>query len=99
MRIQRVVLEHHRYVAIPRLDFVDGARVDQDFATGNIFQSGKHTQRRRFTAAGRSDQYDESAIPNHQVDGVNDLAGTVALDQLPEFNGGHLITSADARST
>src|ERR1700735_3455977 len=99
MRIERVVLKHHRNIAIPRLDLVDGAGVDQDFAAGNVFQSGQHAQRRRFAAAGGSDKHDELTVTDHQVDRVNHLERAIALDEISEFDGSHVITSPDAFST
>src|ERR1700680_3114813 len=90
MWIERVVLKYHCDIAIPRLDLVDGARVDQDFAAGDILQSGQHAQRRRFAAAGRSDKHDEFAVLNRQVNRVNHLERAIAFDQLSELNGRHL---------
>ncbi len=97
MRIQRIVLEHHRDVAVARGDLVDGAGIDQDFAVGNVLQAGQHAQRGRLAAAGGPDQHDELAIADGEIDGVNHLQRAVALDQFPEFNGRHALTSPTYR--
>ena len=46
VRIERVVLENHRYVAIPRVYVVHAAAINEDFALGDGFKTGQHAQRR-----------------------------------------------------
>ena len=67
MRIQCVVLEYHRDIAVFRYDIVDQLAVDIQFAFRNFFQSRDHTQSRRFSASGRSDEYDKFFILNVQI--------------------------------
>ena len=51
VREQRVALEHHAEPAVARLEVVDDAPVDADFAAGRVFETGDHAQRRGLAAA------------------------------------------------
>ena len=62
MRIERVVLEHHRNVALFRLDIVDDAITDRNGSRGDVFQAREHPQQGRLAATGGADQHDELAI-------------------------------------
>ena len=62
VRKQRVALEHHAEPAVARLEIVDHAPVDADFARGRILEAGDHAQRRGLAAAGRPDEHDELAV-------------------------------------
>ena len=53
VRVQRVVLEDHRDVAVLRRDVGDVAIADQDAAVVDLFEAGEHAQRGRLAAAGR----------------------------------------------
>ena len=68
VRVQSVVLEHHRDVAVFRNDVVDELAVDIQFALGNFFQTGDHAQGRRLTAAGRADEYDKFFVLDFQIE-------------------------------
>jgi len=73
MRIKRVILEHHRDVALLRRHVVDHALADADLAAGDVFQARDHAQQGRLAAPGRSDQHDEFAVADGDIDAVNDL--------------------------
>ena len=62
VRIQRVVLEHHRDVAIARRHVVDDALADRKRARRDRFEPGDHAQQRRLAAAGRPDQHEQLAV-------------------------------------
>ena len=68
VRIERVVLEHHRNISVLGNDVVDELAVDIKFARRNLFETRDHTQRRGLTATGRSDEYDELFIPNIEAE-------------------------------
>ena len=53
VRIERVVLEHHRDVALGGLQFVDDAVANPHLATGDGLQARHHAQQRGFAAARR----------------------------------------------
>src|SRR5665213_2662266 len=73
MRIERIVLEHHRDVALFGLDVVDDAIADRDGSGGNMFQSREHSQQGRLAAAGGADQDDEGAVLDRDRHAVQDL--------------------------
>src|SRR3954467_9788659 len=62
MRIERVVLEHHRNVALFRLDIVDDAITDRNGSRGDVFEAREHPQQGGLAATGGADQHDELAI-------------------------------------
>ena len=59
VRIERVVLEDHRDVAVFRRNIVDEAVADVEFTIGDLFQTGDHAQSCRLAAARGSDEYDK----------------------------------------
>ena len=44
VRVESIVLEHHRHVAVLRRQFVDADAVEQDITEGYRLKSGKHPQ-------------------------------------------------------
>ena len=70
VRVQGVALEDHRKVAVGRRYVGDFDAVDQDVARGGRPEPGDYAQRRRLTAAGWADQYQELAVVDGQIDGV-----------------------------
>ena len=62
LRVQRVVLEDHRDVALARGDAVDHALADADLALGDRLEPGEHPQRGRLAGARRPDQHEELAV-------------------------------------
>ena len=73
MRIERVVLEHHRDVAIGGLDLVDDAPADVDLAAGDGLEPRDHAQQRGLAAAGGADQHAELAVADLEVDALHGL--------------------------
>ena len=62
VRVERVVLEHHRDVAILRRQVVDDPVADRDRAVGDLLEPGDHAQGRRLAAPGRPDEHEELAV-------------------------------------
>ena len=62
VRIQSIVLENHRDVAILRSNVVHETIADVELALGNLFQTGDHAQGGGLTAARRANQNDELLI-------------------------------------
>ena len=56
MRVQRVVLEHHRYIAVFRRDIVYILVAYVKLALGYLLKSRYHTEGRRFSASGGTDE-------------------------------------------
>ena len=61
VRVERVVLEHHRHVAAARRELGDLAVADPDRSARHGLQPGDHPQQRRLPAAGRPDEDHELA--------------------------------------
>ena len=62
VRIERVVLEHHRDVALAWGDVVHAPAVHQQVARGDRLEPGHHPHRRGLAAAGRAEQAEELAV-------------------------------------
>ena len=71
VRIQRVVLEDHRDVAILRRHVVDQAVADVELALGDLLEACDHAQRGGFSTAGGADQHDEFLVGDFQVKVLN----------------------------
>ena len=83
--VERVVLEHHRDVAVAWRQMVDETVADPDVAAGDVFQACDHAQRRRLAAAGRADQRHELLVGDLEIDvlyGVEQRA--IVLVELAE---------------
>ena len=68
VRVQRVVLEHHRDVALLRRHGVDHPVVDGDRAAADALEARDHPKSRRLPAAGRAHQDDELAVLDVEVE-------------------------------
>ena len=79
VRVEGVVLEHHRDVAIFGRHVVHAAVSDEDVAFSRLLQPGKHAQGGRFAATGGADEHHELAVPNLEVE-VIDGAHAFAKD-------------------
>ena len=84
VRVQGVILEHHRDVAIFRLQSIHDASVDRDLSTADLFQAGEHAQGGRLAAAGGAHQNGERAVGEDDVDIVDDDGRAVLLAHLVE---------------
>jgi hypothetical protein len=90
VRIERVVLEDHRDVAVAGREVVDDAVADQQLALGDVLQPRDHPQRGRLPAARRADEDHELAVLDlevHVLDGLG--AVRVALRDVVELDVGH----------
>ncbi len=71
VRVQRVVLEHHRDVAVLRRHVGDVPVADPDRAGADVLQAREHAQGGRLAAAGGPDENEELAVADLQVEGVD----------------------------
>ena len=92
VRIERVVLEHHRDVALFRRHVVDDALADQDVALRNLLEPGDHPEQRRFSAARRPDEDDELAVGDIDVDAVYDFHRAKGFADLAKCDWCHGLT-------
>ena len=84
VRIERVALEHHRHVALTRLlrCHVDTVHVHVAFA--HCLEPREDAQRGRLARPRRSEEDEEFAGLDHQVDAMQHGGGAVALDDALE---------------
>ena len=73
MRVERVGLEDHRDVAILRQHVGDVAIADADRAGRNLFEARDHAQRRRLAGARGSEQDEELAVLDLEVESLDHL--------------------------
>jgi hypothetical protein len=90
MRVERVILEHHRDVAILGLDAVDHAAIDRDRARGDLFEPRDHPQQGRFPAARRPDDNHQLAIRDIATDAVHDFALAIGFLDVVEGQRRHV---------
>ena len=70
VRIQRVVLEHHRDVALAGRQAVDHRAADPDLARRRLVQPGQQSQRGALAAPRRPDEDQELAVGHRQVEAL-----------------------------
>ena len=91
VRVERVVLEHHRDVAVAGREPGDLALADPDVALGHLLEAGDHPQQRRLPAARGADEDHELAAPDRQADVVDGAdVPVVDLSDLLEPDLGHV---------
>ena len=66
VRVERVVLEDHRHVAILRQDVVHDRAADRERPERDVLQAGQHPQRGRLAAARGADEDHELAVGDVQ---------------------------------
>ena len=71
VRVERVVLEHHRDVAVDRVEVVDDDVADEDLARGGLLEARDHPQRGRLAAPGRADEDHELPVLDAEVEVVD----------------------------
>ena len=90
VRVQRVVLEDHRDVAVGRLELRHVDVADRDRPLGDLLEPGDHPQERRLPAARRPDEHHELPVGDRQVDVVDgDDAAGERLRHMLELDRSH----------
>ncbi|EAU68781.1 conserved hypothetical protein [Stigmatella aurantiaca DW4/3-1] len=89
VRIERVVLEHHRHVALLGRELVHHAAADGDGAAGDLLQAGDHPQRGGFTAARGPHEHQELMVLDVEVEPLDDGHSAVPLRHVLERYLGH----------
>src|SRR5471030_2043752 len=84
MWIQGVALEHHRNVSLARWKLLDLPTIDDDAARGEPLQTRDAAQDRALAAAGRTDEGDQLAIFDGQVEAVECHHSRLAQVHLAE---------------
>jgi hypothetical protein len=85
MRVERKILEDHRYAAVCGIKVVDPCAPDPDLTARHLLESGDYAEHGRFAAAGRADKDDELAILDVQVDAMNDFVLAKTLNNINEL--------------
>jgi hypothetical protein len=73
MRVKRVVLEHHRDVAIRRINVIDHTVANAQRPFTDVFQTGDHPQQGGFATARRANQYHKLPIGDVEGTGFDGL--------------------------
>jgi hypothetical protein len=89
VRIKRVILKHHRDVAVLRGNVVDHAASDRNLPAGDVFQTCNHPQKGRLSASRRADQRDEFTILDVDGDAVQHLDRAVGFARIAYLNRTH----------
>ena len=90
VRVERVVLEHHRDIPVLGREVVDHAVADADAAGGDLLQPGDHPQQRGLPATGRADEDRELAVRDIEAEVVHgDCPVAVALAHVADLDLGH----------
>jgi hypothetical protein len=91
VRVQRVVLEDHRDVAIARGALVDPLAADGQLALGDVLEARDHPQRGRLPAARRPDEDHELPVLDVEVELLDGLGAVgVALGDVAKLDVGHI---------
>ncbi len=92
VRVERVVLEHHRDVALLRWHVVDDTVTDADRALGHRFEPGDHPERGGLATARRPDQDHELLVVDLEVERLHcDGAVRIHLPDIVENDLGQHI--------
>jgi hypothetical protein len=90
VRVQRVVLEDHRDVAVLGRAVVDHLAADLQLAVGDVLEPGDHPQGGRLPAARWPDEDDELAVLDLQVHVLHGLVAVrIALGDFVQGDVGH----------
>ncbi len=97
VRVERVVLEYHGDVSVHGRQLIDYVAVDRDVAGADRFKPGDHPERRRFAAAGRSDEHHELLVADLQIDVFDGVHAVVELVDPLEDDLSHSLPTASPR--
>src|SRR5690606_17528957 len=89
VRVESVVLEHHRDVAILWLQGRHVASGDDDVAAGEFLQPGDDAQDGRLAATRRTEKTDELAVLGMQREAGNDFQVAKLLPEIPDVDASH----------
>jgi hypothetical protein len=94
VRVQRVVLKHHRDVPILRRLVVDDGATDLQLAVGDVLQPRHHSQRGRLSAPRRPDQDHQLVVGDVEIEVLDGLvAVAVALGDVLELDLCHYVNA------
>ena len=88
-RIERILLQHQRHVALGRAPVGDVDAVDEYLALGRLLQAGDQAQRRRLAGAGLAEQHEELAVGDVEIEPVKRRVAAECLRDVLELDMGH----------
>ena len=89
MRVERIILENHREVAVLWRHFVNHPPADGDFAFGHRLKSSDHPQQSGLAATRWPEQHDKGAVLDDGIDAMQDLDTAKALNDRTDLDRGH----------
>ena len=92
-RVERILLQHQRHVALGSAPVGDVDAVDEDLAGGRLLQSGDQAQRRRLAGAGLAEQHEELAVGDVEVEVLQRGVAAEVLGDVLELDVGHDLAS------
>ena len=95
MRVKRIVLEHHRDIALHRLGLIDALIANADLAAGDALQPRHHPQKRGLATARRPDDHDELAIGHVDIHTVDHIRRAKGFAHVIKGQGRHLFLAID----
>ena len=90
VRVERIVLEHERDVAIGGPQILNRLAVEQDIAAIDFLEAGNGAQRGGLAAARGAEEDHEFAILHGEVDVVDDVNRAEVLVDMAKFNLSHV---------
>ena len=99
LRIERIVLEHHRDVPVLGLMRGNVAPGDEHLPRGDRLKARNHAQGGRFAAAGRSKQHNQLALFDIQIDAGDGDGFAVGFTQSPQADFCHAAASPRASAS
>jgi hypothetical protein len=94
--IQRVALEDHRHISILRIHVVHDAIADRDRARGGRVEAGDQAQCSRLAAARRTEEHQELAILDGEVERIDRDDLTESFGDLREADSRHRFAGTQA---
>ena len=89
MRVERIILENHREVAVLWRHVVNHPTANRDFAFGHCLKSSDHPQQSGLTATRWPEQDDKGAVLDDGIDTMQDLDTAKALNNRTDLDRGH----------
>ena len=90
MRVQRIILEHHRDPAFLGRDVVDLPVADKEIAAADRFKAGDHAQDGALGAARRTDEHHEFTVFDVEIDTMDSFETIgIYFDDFAQTYTGH----------
>src|SRR5690606_19879838 len=88
-RIERVLLKHQRHIALGRTPVGNVDAIDQHLPLSRLLKTRYDAQRRRLAGSGLTEQHEEFAIGNIEIEPPQRRVSTELLGEVAELDMGH----------